>query len=443
MTNNLEEYKKLLEEFVSFKSISTDETFLPEIGKTVVWLENTFKSSKFKVKILKGKTTNPVVFAEYKISEKAETVLIYGHYDVQPATKSDGWYKEPFSLFEKNKKLMARGVVDNKGQILIHIVTAINLIKEGNLKYNLKFLIEGNEETSNPDLPGIMEKHKKELRCDVVVVSDGELTNNKPSLEVSLRGGFNCTLTYTTGKNNLHSGIYGGGVPNAAYELSKFLGNLYNKDNSISYKEFYNGVDIINKSQVLNNKNLIKEGQDIKKLAGVNSLLTESGYDFYTQTGLRPTIQVTGVKTGYIDNGYANIVPATAEARLNFRIVTSQSSKKVFSDFEKYVSKNTPKYIKYKLTTNGFHDPIKVDMSNPYVSDVEKKLEESYKSKVSRKYVGGAIPFVADVKNILGVDTLLVSLGNEDCNMHGANENFDLSLIIKGLEFSNSFLSRV
>ncbi|WKZ25784.1 MAG: M20/M25/M40 family metallo-hydrolase [bacterium] len=440
MTNNYNYYKKLLNEFVSFKSISTDETFIPEINKTVDWLEKLFKSSGFKVKILKGKTTNPVVFADYKVSDKLETVLIYGHYDVQPANKADGWHKDPFTLFERNKKLLARGVVDNKGQVLIHIVTAINLIKSGGLKYNLKFLIEGNEETSNPDLPILMKKYKKDLKCNIVVVSDGELTNNKPSIEVSLRGGFNCTLTYTTGKNNLHSGIYGGGVPNAAYELSKFIGNLYNSNTSVSYNDFYKNVDRIEKSQIVNNVNLIKGGNSITKLAGVNSLLTENNYDFYTQTGLRPTIQVTGIKSGYIDNGYANIVPATAEVRLNFRIVESQTAKSVFLGFKKYVAKNTPKYIKYELTTNGFHDPIKVDTNNQYVVDVEKLLEESYKSKVGRKYVGGAIPFVGDVKKILGVDTLLISLGNEDCNMHGANENFDIDLIQKALEFSNLFL---
>ncbi len=442
MTNNFLKYKKLLTEFVSFKSISTDEKFIPEIDKTVAWLENLFKQNKFKVKIFKGKTTNPVVFADYKVSDSLKTILIYGHYDVQPASKSDGWYKEPFELFEKNKKLLARGVVDNKGQVLIHIATAIDLISKNKLKYNLKFLIEGNEETSNPDLPKIMMKYKKELKCDVVMVSDGELTNNKPSIEVSLRGGFNCTLTYITGKNNLHSGIYGGGVPNAAFELSKFIGNLYKKNNSINFSDFYKNVDAITDDQIKNNRQLVKQGGDIKKLAGVNALLTEKGNDFYTQTGLRPTLQITGIKTGYIDNGYANIVPSSAEVRINFRIVTSQKSKDVFSDFKKYVAKNTPKYIKYELIASGFHEPIKVDTNNQYVTNVEKLLKSSYKSNANRKYVGGAIPFVGDVKTILGVDTLLISLGNEDCNMHGANENFDIDLIKKGLEFSNSFLSK-
>ena len=159
-------------------------------------------------------------------------------------------------------------------------------------------------------------------------------------------------------------------------------------------------------------------------------------------TGLRPTIQVTGIKAGYIDNGYANIVPAEAEARMNFRIVTSQNARSVYSDFQKYAAKNTPKYIKFELKVEGLHDPIKVDMNNNYVKGVEKILEKSHNSKVSRKYVGGAIPFVGDVKKLLEVDTLLVSLGNEDCNMHGTNENFDIDLIIKGLAFSNSFLRK-
>src|SRR3990172_3910609 len=171
-------------------------------------------------------------------------LLIYGHYDVQPAQKSDGWKAEHFTLTEAKGKLIGRGVVDNKGQILAHIVTAIELSKAKTLAYNIKFLIEGNEETSNPDLSALMKKNKTKLTCDMLVVSDGELTNNKPTIEVSLRGGFNCKLTYKTGKNNLHSGIFGGGVPNAGAEMIKFLSNLIEEDNSIKYAEFYRRADI-------------------------------------------------------------------------------------------------------------------------------------------------------------------------------------------------------
>ena len=182
-----EEYKKLLKEIVKFKSVSTDPQYKGEIEKMVSWLDGLFKTNGFNVKIWKSEKINPVVFASYKVSPKAETIMIYGHYDVQPAEIEDGWKGEPFELSESKTKLFARGVIDNKGQVLIHIATVFHLIKENKLKYNINFILEGNEETGNVSLGEIMKIHKKEVACDVVMVSDGELTNNKPTIEVSLR----------------------------------------------------------------------------------------------------------------------------------------------------------------------------------------------------------------------------------------------------------------
>jgi acetylornithine deacetylase/succinyl-diaminopimelate desuccinylase-like protein len=442
MTNSFEGYKKLLAAFVGFKSISTDPKYLPEIDRTVAWLKNLFSSNGFKVEVWKAGNSNPVVFAELvKTNESLPTILIYGHYDVQPATKTDGWKEEPFTLSGTKTKLTARGVIDNKGQVLIHIATAIDLIKSKKLQYNIKFLIEGNEETGNPDLPDQLRKNKNKLKCDLLMVSDGELTNNKPTIEVSLRGGFNSTLTYITGKNSLHSGMAGGAVPNAVYELSKFLSNLYDSNNTVNFKEFYYGVDKPSAGQLANNQYLVKTGVDTAKLLGVKQLLTEKNLDFFTQTGLRPTIQATGIKSGYIDSGYANIVPATAEVRLNFRTVPSQKAKDVARAFEKFVAKRTPKYVDYSIKFEGLHDPVKVEANNKYVEIAERSLRKVYKTRVNRRNVGGAVPFVGEVKEILGIDTLLVPLVNEDCNMHGANENFDIKLAKKALEFSRAFLS--
>ena len=440
MTNKFEAYKKLLAEFVKLKSVSTDPKFQPEIRKTVAWLKKKLLKAEFEVEIWNGKTTNPIVFASYHVSDELDTVLIYGHYDVQPAAKKDGWKSEPYDLTQRKNKLFGRGVVDNKGQILAHVFTAGELIKEGKLGHNLKFLIEGNEETGNDDLADTIKKYKSKLDCDVLVVSDGELTNNKPTIEVSLRGGFNCTLVYKTGRNNLHSGIFGGGVPNAGAEMIKFLAKVFNADNSIKYAEFYRRADIISTPQLRNNKRLTREANDLAELAGVKILLGEKGLDFYTQTGLRPTIQITGLKVGYVDQGYANIVPADAEVRLNFRIVASQKAEAIAKSFEKFVKKVTPKFVEYELKFSGLHDPVKIDTENEYFDAVEKLLKKVYGSKVNRKNVGGAIPFVGEVKKILGVDTLMIPLCNEDCNMHGTDENFDVDLVMKALAFSEAFL---
>lgn len=439
---DLTQYKKLLSQYVAFKSVSTDKQFRGQIAQVVTWLKQLLAKSGFKVEVWKGKTTNPVVFASYVQSSKLETVLVYGHYDVQPAEKSDGWKSDPFKLTEEKGRLVGRGVVDNKGQNLIHILTVLQLIKQRRLKYNVKFLIEGNEETANPELAGLMKKNKKKLSTDYVLVSDGEVVADTPTIEVSLRGGFNLTLTYRTGKTNLHSGLYGGAVPNAAHELSRFLGGLFNDKNQVVVPNFYEGVDKAPAELVRSNKRILRINKNLLKHAGVKRLMTEEGLDFYTQTGLRPTVQVTGFKSGYIGEGYANIVPSMAEARINFRLVASQEPQAILEHFKRHVKKNTPAHVDYDINVRGIHRPVKIDIRSEKVREVKGLLKSAHKKEVLTKCVGGAIPFVADVKEVLGLDTILVSMGNDDCNMHGVNENFKIDLIQKGLRFSEMFFGR-
>ena len=434
-------YKQKLAEFLKFQSISADPKHENQMQAAADWLKNLLQDGGFKSEIWTDDGANPVVFGSFIKSPNLQTVLIYGHYDVQPAEKEDGWQYEPFELSEDAKKFYGRGVVDNKGQVLIHIMAAIAAIKSGNLNYNIKFLIEGNEESGSGELYEIIKHKASDIACDFVLISDGELTNGKPTIEVSLRGGFSCTLKYKTGKTNLHSGTFGGAVPNAGKELSEFLSKLFNSDNSISFKEFYDDVDQIHADDLNNNLKLTKESEDIAKLAGVKSLLQQQGHDFYTATGNIPTIQITGIKVGHIGRGYANIVPAEAEVKLNFRIVTSQNSKVVAEKFKKFVEQNTPSYVDFSLDCNAFHEPIKIDSESPNVKKVEQVLQKVYATHVNRKFVGGAIPVVVDFKNAFNIDSILVPLCNEDCNMHGVDENFDIELIKKGLEFSMEFLT--
>ena len=435
------EYKKLLGEYLSFKSISTDKKFEGEMVKTAKWLQNIFDKNGFKTVLLKGPKTNQVVFASYVVDPKIETVLIYGHYDVQPAEKNDGWKSDPFTLTESKGKLIARGVVDNKGQNLIHIFTVLNLIKEGNLKYNVKFLIEGNEETSNPDIAKLVEKNKKLLKTDHIMVSDGEISGDKPTIEVSLRGGGNIKVILTTGKNNLHSGLCGGATPSASHELAKLLSKLFGKKNDINIPGFYDGVLPISPQTKKQNKSISLE-KEILDLLGVSVLLCEPKHDFYSQVGLRPTIQITGIKTGYIDEGFSNIVPCTAEARLNIRLVANQDPKKVLKYIKDFIIKNIPSYVKLTIEDEELNPPIKIDVDRPIFKEVRNMMRTSYGYDPIIKYVGGGIPIVSDFQKIFKVDPILASLGNDDCNMHGVNENYTVSLVKKGLDFSNRFFSK-
>lgn len=441
----MDEFKKLLREYVSIKSVSTDPALKSNMSDMANWLVNLFKTNGFETQLLQGDGVNPVVYASYKQSDDLKTVLVYGHYDVQPAEKEDGWVNDPFELDERDGRLYARGVMDNKGQNLIHIFSVLSLIKEKKLKYNVKFMIEGDEETGGlEELAKVMDKNVELLKADYVLVSDGELVAGKPAFDASYRGGCNLTVTYKVANNNVHSGLYGGAVANAGYELSKLLGKIINEDNVVTIPGWYDGVDEITASQLENNKKLAELGQEeALNNPGFKSLRTENNkYDFYTQTGLRPTLQVTGIKCGYIGDGYSNIVPATASAKINFRIVASQKIDDMVNKFEVFVKENTPSFVEYEISVTGKHDPVKLNTNDNMFIEVRKLLEDSYGSIVFESYVGGAIPFVAKVKELLGVDTIAVGLSNADCNMHGANENFSIDLIQKGLEFSRKFFGK-
>lgn len=437
-----QEFKKLLAEYVALKSISTDPAYKPEMAKTAGWLIAYLKQFGFKTQLIRyGNQMNDVVFAEYVIDPKLETVLVYGHYDVQPAAKEDGWKQDPFVLTEEKGRLLARGVVDNKGQNLIHVFTVCELIREGKLGYNVKFMIEGNEETSSPDMPLLVNQYKDLLRADYVMVSDGEVVGSTPTIEASLRGGFNFKVMLTTAKNNMHSGLAGGVAPSASHELSRLIAKLYDSKNKVSIPGFYDGAPKISKQELVNTKRTGTEA-GIKKLFGIKAVVSEKGLDPYAQIGLRPTLQVTGIKTGYIGDGYSNIIPATAEARINIRLVGSQNPKKIYKAITSYIRKVLPSYVSVQFEETTMNDPVKLDISQPKFVEVRGLLKKAYKKEPLIKYVGGSIPIVADFKNTLGVDTLLVSLGNDDCNMHGVDENFRIDLIEKGLSFSRLFFEK-
>lgn len=441
----LNSYTTILSHFLSFKSVSTDPNFKLEMSRTAEWLRVLFEENGLVTEVWSVDGANPVVYADYRLpiedNAEAETVLVYGHYDVQPAEEADGWKGDPFRLREEDGRLVGRGVVDNKGQILIHMASVFKLIKEGKLKHNVKFLIEGDEETGGDELSKLVVINKEKLKADHVLISDGEIVGEFPTIEVSLRGGFNATVTFETANTNLHSGIFGGAAPNAAMELSKFVSGLFDSKNVVTIPGFYDDVDEITSEQLANNKILLEASNSNFDSTGIKKFLMEQGNDFFTQTGLRPSISVTGFKSGYVSEGYANIVPAKAEVRLNFRLVASQDPKKVIEVFKKYVEKVTPDYVKASVSVHGPHYPIKIDVGSPKVTQVRDMLLESHGKKALSRFVGGAIPAILEFKSVLGVDSILVPLCNDDCNMHGVEENFKIHLVEKGLDFSERFFS--
>lgn len=432
MTEIIKRYKKLLSEFVSFRSISTDSSFKPEIVKAVEWLSKLFTNEGFRIKLLTGKKCNPVLFAEFNNKSK-ETILIYGHYDVQPAEMNEGWDSEPFTMIEKENTLYARGILDNKGQILIHMLSVFKLIKEKQLGYNIKFLIEGNEETGNDDMREILEKNKKLLKSDYVVVSDGEVCQETPLIEASLRGGFSMKVVIETGNTDLHSGLYGGAVLNAGIVIANLVSKIIDEQNALKVPAFFYNVDEITITQIQNTGNL--------QSPLIQSLTLTQEENFYIKTALHPTIQLTGIKSGYTGEGFNNIVPGTAEARFNVRTVKSQNTDEVESTLKKYIVSCLPDSVTCKITVSGKHDPIKLNVESAIHRRAEKCLTKAFKTAPLTKYVGGAVPFVTDIQKVYDIDALLVPLGSDKNNAHGPNENYSLDIIKKGFLFSLDFFA--
>lgn len=387
------EYLKMLGEFVSFKTVSTDSSFRKDIDKAVKWLSNLFKVNGFKVTLIKGKSHNPIVIAKYTANPKLKTILVYGHYDVQPADREDGWRSDPFTLIKRKDKYIARGVIDNKGQILSHMAAVFDAIKNDRLAYNVTFIIEGNEESGNPSLSKIIKKNKKLLDCDLVIISDGEMKGMNPTLDVSFRGGGNMRVVYQTHSNDRHSGLFGGLVPNPALELSRMLSKI-KTENDISFG------------------------------------------------GLKQTIEISGLTSGYTGSGFKNIIPGKAEARLNIRTVHPQISEGVMKEIEELIRKETPSYVKLLIESEAHGDPIFLDTEHEEIYSIKKLLSKIHKKGVIHQNVGGSIPVVADFKSVLGKPMALVPLSNDDCNMHGVDENFSQYNIDKALEFTKALWSK-
>lgn len=428
-------YLDLVSEFVKFKSISTDNTYATEIQKCALWMKNTFNANGFKVNVINN-YGNPIIIAKYQTNPEHKTCLIYGHYDVQPALESDGWNSKPFELTNDGKRLYARGAIDNKGQVAIHIATIIDLIKENKLGYNITFMIEGNEETGSPLLKKFIKEHQELIKSDFVVISDGEITGNNPVLELSFRGGFNTTVTLKTASNDLHSGIYGGIAPNAAHEAAKLIANLYDSNNHITIPHFYDDV-----LPIENNPIIPFDSSEYQRITGAKTILNEAEYDPYTQIGLRPTIQVTGIQSGYTSEGYKNGIHAKALIKINFRLVRNQDSSKTAELFKQYIKTTLPKYVDYEIEINDIHEGIKLDLNNDYILKAQSILEKTYGTKPLLKYSGGGLPIVTYFSEAFNIPQVLVPLANEDCNMHGANENFNLKDIEKALNFSKQFFT--
>lgn len=383
---------------------------------------------------------NPVVYG-YKDMGAKKTVLVYGHYDVQPPEPLDKWRTAPFDPVIKKDPatgkdaIYARGANDDKGQLFMHLKAFEFMLRTGALKHNVKFLFEGEEEIGSPSLPAWVKSHKDLLKADVILVSDTTMISEKvPSINCGMRGLAYLEVKVTGPNKDLHSGHYGGAVANPINELCALIASLHDADGRVTIPGFYDDVvELSAQDRALLNRAPfdMKEYKDFLDIADVKG---EKGYTTLERTAIRPCLDVCGIWGGYTGAGAKTVLPSTAHAKVSMRLVPNQTSAQITRLFKEHLERIAPPYIKVEVTPCEGGDGFLIPIDSPAYQAASRAMKEVYGIEPVPARGGGSIAILADMQKILGTDPLLMGFGLERDTIHSPNESFLLRQFFAGME---------
>jgi len=424
-------------ELLRIASVSADSAHRDDVRRAAEWVAGQFRGMKLKVEVVET-AGNPIVYAESPPVPGAPTVLVYGHYDVQPPDPLGEWKTPPFEPTIRDGNLYARGATDDKGQMLTHLKsTEAWLASEGKLPLQLKFLIEGEEEIGSPNLAKFIGDEKARLACDCVVISDtSQFAAGVPAITYGLRGIAYYELRLTGPRQDLHSGTFGGGVANPANVLTKILAALVNDQGQVQVPGFYDDVTPLTDRERKAFAALPFDEADFMQKLGVAGLQGEAGFTTLERRWARPTFDINGLWSGYQGEGAKTILPARAGAKFSFRLVPNQDPHKLTVALEKRIRELVPAGITMELIDFHGAPGVVVPLDSPYVAAAERAIEEGFGRRPVFMREGGSIPVVATFHDLLGVDTLLLGWGLDDDNAHSPNEKFCLADFHRGIKAS-------
>jgi acetylornithine deacetylase/succinyl-diaminopimelate desuccinylase-like protein len=378
---------------------------------------------------------HPVVYAEKIIDPSKPTVLVYGHYDVQPAEPLELWKSGPFEPTIIDGKIFARGSCDDKGQIYMHVKALETLVQTNTLQNNIKFCIEGEEEVGSPNLGKFVSSHTDLLKADCVLISDSAMISLKdPSLDIGLRGLSYIEVEVTGPNRDLHSGVYGGAVANPITILAKMIASLHDKKNHINIPGFYD--DVLESSE--EERKLMAMApyneRTYKKDLGVKKLWGEKGYTSNERTGIRPTLELNGIWGGYTGEGAKTVLPSKAFAKISARLVPNQSSEKIAEILINHLEKIAPPYVTVKATLHHGGEPYITPIESKAYKAAAKAIETTFGKAPIPVRGGGSIPICSLFEKELGIKIVLMGFGLDSDNLHSPNEKFDLANFYKGIE---------
>ena len=378
---------------------------------------------------------HPIVYGEKIINPNFPTVLVYGHYDVQPADPLELWNSPPFEPMIKEGKIFARGACDDKGQMYMHVKAFETMMQTGTLACNIKFMIEGEEEVGSINLGKFVVENKSRLKADVILISDTSMISMEtPSLDVGLRGLAYMEVEVVGPNRDLHSGVYGGAVANPATILAKLIASLHDENNHIAIPGFYNDVIGLTQEERSDLNAAPFNQNEYNDDLGIATEWGEKGFSTLERTGTRPTLEVNGIWSGYTGEGAKTVLPSKANAKISMRLVPNQNSDTISRIFSEHFNKIAPPTVKVKVTAHHGGEPYLTPTDSiPYLAG-SKAIEATFGKKPVPTRSGGSIPIVALFERELGLKSMLFGFGLDSDNLHSPNEKYDIFNYYKGIE---------
>jgi acetylornithine deacetylase/succinyl-diaminopimelate desuccinylase-like protein len=432
---NKERFLNELLELLRIPSISAKSEFKEEMKKCGEAVKKSLSDSgvdKAEIYLTEG---HPVIFGEKIIDPAKPTVLVYGHYDVQPVEPLELWKTPPFEPTLKDGKIYARGSADDKGQFFMHLKAFETMVRTNSLVTNIKFLIEGEEEIGSPNLAKFVSTHKELLKSDVILISDTAMISlENPSLDIGVRGLSYIEVEVTGPNRDLHSGVYGGAVANPITLLSKMIASCHDENNHITIPGFYDDVvEVSPKERELMSQAPFNE-EEYKKDLRVKKLWGEKGYSTLERTGIRPTLELNGIWGGYTGEGAKTVLPSKAHAKISARLVPNQSSRKITQILLNYFRNIAPPEITVQAIEHHGGEPYMTPVDSKAYRAAAMAIEATFHKKPIPVKGGGSIPICSLFEKELGIKIVFMGFGLDSDNLHSPNEKFDLANYYKGIE---------
>ncbi|WP_286229914.1 dipeptidase [Neobacillus mesonae] len=446
VSNNHDQNVEELKELLRIPSISSLSEHKEDVQQAASWIADKLKNIGMEnVEVVQTKG-HPIIYADWLHQENAPTVLVYGHYDVQPVDPVHLWETPPFEPTIRDEKIFARGATDDKGQMFLHIKAVETLLEsEGKLPVNVKFCIEGEEEIGSPHLPQFLAENNEKLSCDVVVISDSDMWDRGvPAITYSLRGLCALEVSLKTANTDLHSGMFGGGVQNANHLLVQLLSTLHDSNGKVNVAHFYDDVLELTEFEKEQIQALGFDEEKLKQQLGLTDLTGgEHNVPYPERISSRPTLEMNGLWGGFQGEGTKTVIPNQAHAKITCRLVNNQYPEKIQDLIKRHLEEQAPQGCTVSVSLGDTGNPFLTPIDSPMIQKAAEAYQDVYGKSPVYKREGGSIPIVSDFNQSLNAPVVLMGFGLPDENLHAPNEHFNLENFDKGILTICSFLEQL